>query len=280
MSVKVVTDSTADLPAEVARELDITVVPLYVHFGSQVFRDGVDLSAEEFYRKLLQGPTLPTTSAPSPGIFQEVYEKLSSATEEIISLHVSSKLSATHQSALLAKEQGKLKGRVEVVDSQTVSMGLGLLAILAAKAARGGAKLDEILALVRQAIPRTHFFGLLDTLEYLQKGGRIGKAQAFLGTLLSVKPILSVREGEVHPVERVRTRSKALERLFELTRDLCPAEEMAVFHSTAPQEADALSKRLKTLYGGKEPYRSRFGPVLGTYVGPGALGVAIIQETR
>lgn len=280
MSVKVVTDSTADLPAEVARELDITVVPLYVHFGSQVFRDGVDLSAEEFYRKLLQGPTLPTTSAPSPGTFQEIYEKLSSTTEEIISLHVSSKLSATHQSALLAKEQGKLKGRVEVMDSQTVSMGLGLLAILAAKAAKGGAKLDEILALVRQAIPHTHFFGLLDTLEYLQKGGRIGKAQAFLGTLLSVKPILSVREGEVHPVERVRTRSKALERLFELTRDLCPAEEMAVFHSTAPQEADALSERLKTLYGGKEPYRSRFGPVLGTYVGPGALGMALIQETR
>lgn len=280
MGVKIVTDSTADLPPEVAQELDIAVVPLYVHFGSQVYRDGVDLSADEFYRKLIQGPILPTTSAPSPGIFQELYTKLSSVTDEILSLHISSKLSATHQSALLGKEHGEKKCRVEVIDTQTISIGLGLLAILAAKAARRGARLEEILALVRQAIPHTHLLGLLDTLEYLQKGGRIGKAQAFLGTLLSVKPILAVREGEVHPVERVRTRPRAIERLFELARDLLPGQEAAVFYNTTPQEADSLAERLKPLLGGKELYRARVGPALGTHMGPGALGVAIIQKER
>lgn len=279
MKVRVVTDSTADLPPGLAQELGITVVPLYVHFGTEVFRDGIDLGADEFYRRLASSPTLPTTSAPSPGDFAQTYDRLAREADAIVSIHISSKLSATHGSALLGEEQHQSQAcRIEVIDSLQVSMALGLLAIEAARMAQKGTAIDEILSWLRRALPHTHLFGLLDTLEYLHKGGRIGRAQAFLGSLLHVKPIIEVREGQVFPLERARSRSKGIERLIEQAASFKGIEALSVIHSTGAGEAEALRQRLGHLFPPEKAHLARFGPVLGTYVGPGTLAIALIAR--
>ncbi len=278
MAVKVVTDSTSDIPAEVARELEIAVVPLYLHFGNEVYQDGVDLSADEFFHKLVTAPELPKTSAPSAGAFMETYERLATETNEIISIHISTKLSATYNAASLGKRGMEAPCRVEVVDSLSASIGLGLLAITAAKAALAGANLGEITATISQAIPRTYYFGMLDTLEYLYKGGRIGKAQAFLGSMLNVKPLLTLRDGEAYPLERVRGRPKALAKLCELVEKFHHVKEMAIAHTTTSEELEALAIRLSSLFPADQTYKSRCGATMGTYLGPGALTVAVIED--
>ncbi len=278
MAVKVVTDSTADLPLTVAQELGITVVPLFVHFGTEVYRDGTELGADEFYRRLVHGNILPKTSAPPSGLFTKVYRKLGAESEGVISIHISHKLSATYESALLGRQALGGDYHVEVIDSLNASMALGLLVILAAKAAQAGANLKEVTELVQQAIPQSHLIGLVDTLEYLHKGGRIGKAQAFLGTALSIKPLLTIRGGETYPIKRVRTRSRAIDELCKLARGFQPFKEMATLSSSAPEEAEMLTERLASLFPKNKIYRARFGPILGTYVGPGSLGIGFIKE--
>jgi len=278
MAVRVVTDSTSDIPAQVAQELGITVVPLYIHFGNEVHRDGVDISAAEFYARLVNEPQLPKTSAPSSGTFTETYQDLATQTDEVISIHISSKLSATYNSALVGKEGVEAACRVEVVDSLSASMGLGLLAIVAAKAALAGADLDQVTAIVARDIPNTHYFGLVDTLEYLHKGGRIGKAQALLGSVLNVKPLIEVRDGEVYPLERVRGQAKALTRLCEQVQKYPRIKEMAIAHTTTPEELEELSVRLSTSFPKDRIYRSQCGATIGTYVGPGALTMGLIAE--
>ena len=273
--VKIVTDSTSDLPQKVAQDLGITVVPLYVHFGEEVYQDGVDLATDDFYRKLLSSPTLPKTSAPSPAAFHEVYSRLAQEGEAIFSIHISPNLSATCGAARLGSEG--LECPISIVDSQSASMACGLLAIMAAKAASEGATLEEVDKLVGEAIPRTLLFGLLDTLEYLHKGGRIGKASAFLGTMLKVKPILLVRGGEALPVERVRSRPKAIDRLCEMIQEFGTILEMAVLYNTTPEEAETLAQRLSPAFPPERMYRAKFGPVMGTYVGPGSLGIALTR---
>ena len=199
MTVKVITDSTADLPPALAEELGITVVPLNVHFGTEVYRDGVEITADEFYRRLVTASRLPTTSQPTPGDFLSAYDEMGQTTDEILSVHVSAKLSGTMNSATQAREEYGGACRIEIIDSLQGSMGLGMLAIAAAEAARRGDSLDDVVTETRAAIPKVGFIGLLDTLEYLEKGGRIGKAQAFMGSLLRIKPLLTIRDGEAHP---------------------------------------------------------------------------------
>ena len=277
MVVRVVTDSTADIPKEVAQELGITVVPLSVHFGEEVYQDGVDLFADEFFHKLQNSPTLPTTSQPSGGSFAQVYDELAAETEEIISIHISNKLSGTYNSAILGREAMGAKCRVEVIDSFLASMGLGVVVIAAAEAAREGANLDQIAELTRQDASRSHFFGAVDTLEYLQKGGRIGRAQAFLGTLLNIKPLIGIEDGEIYGLEKVRSRKRVLERLVEFTSGFKSIDKISVVHSTTPDEAEILVERLASIFPPQQIYRARFGPVIGTYLGPRALGVAVME---
>lgn len=273
--VKVVTDSAADLPPGVAQELGITVVPLYVHFGQEVFRDGVDLAADEFFQRVATSPQFPTTSAPGPGVFAVAYEGLLAQGHQVISIHLSSKLSATHQAAVTATQyMGQAK--LAVVDSQSVSLGVGLLAMAAARAAQEGQDLGQVVAQVESAIPRTQIVFTLDTLEYLQKGGRIGRAQAFLGSVLNIKPILHIKEGEVHPLERARSRVKAINRLCDIVTARGPAEALGVIYTTTPQEADEVAKRLAPLAAGKEVSVAQLGAVLGVHGGPGVVGVALI----
>ena len=277
MTVKIVTDSTSDISGEVVRELGITVVPLYVHFGREVYQDGIDLSADEFYHKLVTEPELPKTAAPSAGTFMETYEKLADETDEIISIHVSSKLSATYSSALLGKGGMKVSCRVELIDTLSASIGLGLIVITAAKAALAGAKLDEIVSMIKQTIPKTHYFGIVDNLEYLYKGGRIGKAQSFLGSMLNVKPLLSVQDGEVHPLEKVRGRSNAIDRVCQLAGEYPNIKEMAIAHTTTPDDLEMFAERLASLFPIEKIYKSRCGPTIGTYLGPGCLTIALIE---
>ena len=278
MKIKIVTDSTSDLPAQMVRELDITVVPALVQFGDKVYRDGVDLSTQEFYHRLQTNSVLPRTSAPSPGTFKEVYGRLAREAEAIVSIHVSAKMSATYDAARLGSAD--LKCPISIIDSQTASMACGLLVIVAARAAREGASLSEIEAMTQTAVPLTVTYGVFGTLEYLYKGGRIGRAQAFLGSILKLNPILAIRAGEILPIARVRTRPKAIERLCEILRASGVPREMSVMSTTEPEEAEALAKRLSPLFPSERMYRASIGPAMGTYVGPGAVGVSVIWKEK
>ncbi|MCX6023670.1 MAG: DegV family protein, partial [Chloroflexi bacterium] len=213
MAVKIVTDSTADIPAAMASNLDISVVPLNVHFGAESLRDGVDLTTDGFFVRLPQSPVLPTTSQPSPGAFLETYTALLDAGHDVLSVHISAKLSGTMNSALLAQRELPAGAPLEIVDTGFTSMALGMAVIEAARAAQSGAGLAEAAAVARRTVGRTHLLMFLETLEYLQKGGRIGKAQALLGSLLSFKPILAFKNSEVLPAGRIRTRGKAIDHL-------------------------------------------------------------------
>ena len=276
MTVRVVTDSTADLPPALAEEMGITVVPLNVHFDDAVFLDGVDISPDEFYRRLVSSPNLPKTSQPAVGAFMETYQQLLTDADGIVSVHISSKVSGTHNAAQQAvTELGS--DAIEVVDTLQASLALGLIAVAAARTAQSGASLPEVLAEARSASRRARFFGLVETLEYLEKGGRIGKAQAFLGSLLRIKPILTLQEGIAHPVEKVRTRAKGLERLAAIIKGLGPLEALGVMASDVAEGAEELSNAVAHHLPGVDVVASRFGPVLGTYLGPGSLGIALLQ---
>lgn len=277
MTVRIVTDSTSDIPASLAAELGISVVPLSVIFGDEVYKEGIDITHDLFYEKLVRSKVLPTTSAPSVGDFLEVYEKVLKETNEIVSIHISSKLSATYNNACQAARQLADQGaRIEVIDSLSVSFGLTFLAAAAARAARNGADIDEIRRIVEQMIPRVHLLVVLDTLEYLRRGGRIGRARAFLGAMLKVKPILTIRDGEVHPEERVRTKAMAIERILQIATSY-RIREACVGYSTNAQEAEEIRRRLEAAAPGVEVGVVRLGPVLGVHAGPGVVGVGILE---
>ena len=280
MAVKIVTDTLSDITSDIAEGLDITVVPVYVRFGDEVYRDRIEMTTDEFYRRLIHDSTLPTTTQPSPGDFADVFNKLAKDTDEILVVTLSSKLSGTYQSALHAKSMVGKKCRIEVIDSLTVVMGLGLIVISAAKAAQTGASLDELMALVRRAMPRSHAVMSFDTLKYLAKGGRIGKAQGLLGSLLSVKPILTIKDGEVSPLTRVRSRAAGMDYLYHYVANFPKIEGLAVEHATTPDDAEALVERLGSLYPKDRIIKSTVSPVIGTYVGPHVLSVSILEGEK
>jgi len=276
MAVKIVTDSLGDIPSEVAEELGITVIPVNVIFGTISYRDGIDLTTEQFYHKLATSKIFPTTIVPPLGVFVDTYDKLAEETNEIAVITNSHKLSASYETALLAKERMKRKCRVEVIDSQSAVMGQGLIVIAAAKAAKAGAKLDKVLDVVGEDIPRAHARMAFDTLEYLSRGGRIGKAKTFLGTVLKVSPILGIRDGEVYPFAREHSRARAIDYLYNFATSFSHIDEMAVEDATTPDEADELAKRLADKFPEQRIYRTKVSPVVGAHVGPHVLGVAVL----
>jgi DegV family protein with EDD domain len=236
-----VTDSTADLPPALAEELGITIVALYVRFGNQTYRDRVDITEDEFYQRLLNDPIHPNTSQPTPQDFANVYRELSKQADGIVSIHISGKLSGTCNSALQAKELVVAECPVEVVDSEMVSMGLGLLATEAATIANSGKGLQQVVEEVKQSISSTHVWALFDTLKYLALGGRIGKAKALLGTILNIKPILVVKDGEMAPASQARTRAKGIGMLYDYVNTVTDIQDLSVVYSTTPDEAQVLS---------------------------------------
>ncbi|HHZ62163.1 MAG TPA: DegV family protein [Dehalococcoidia bacterium] len=278
MAIKVVTDSTSDLPADVAESLGIEVVPLNVHFGSDVYKDRVNLMPDAFYDKLINGDVLPTTSQPSVGEFIDVYERLGSDADGIVSVHLSEKLSGTMNSARLASQQANADCPIEVVDTFQVSMGVGICAMEAAEVANSGGDMNQVILAARNAVTRSQCFFMLETLEFLQKGGRIGKAQALIGNLLKIRPMLMLQEGEVHPLGRERTRRKGIAKLVDTVEELAPISGLAVMYSTGPDEAQILVQNVsKFMIEGREPMMLQIGPVIGTYAGPDTLGIALIS---
>jgi DegV family protein with EDD domain len=239
MPVKIITDSTADIPPELAHELGITVVPMYVRFGETTYRDGVDIQLDEFYDKLVNSKIHPTTSQPSPADFAKAYNEACKDNYDILSIHVSAKLSGTYNSALQGKELSQVKCNINVTDSESVTMALGMTALLAARMAKAGENLQKITTTVKQAITNTHLMGTFDTLKYLVIGGRIGKAKALLGSVLNVKPVLVMREGELHPVSNVRTHAKGIEKMVDFVNESLPIQEMTVIHTTTPDTANS-----------------------------------------
>lgn len=276
MVVKIVTDSTSDIPPETARSLGIAIVPAYVRFGDKVYRDRVDITADEFFQKLVESNIPPATSAPSPGDFAETYHKLLQESDNILSIHVTSKLSAICNAALQGKEALGEQGRhIEVIDSQSLSMGLGLITIAVARAAQEGKSLEEVANTAHQAIPQTHVMGLLDTFKYVLRGGRLGKAAGLLGAMLNVKPLLTMREGELSPIGFARNRPKGVERLVEFVKSTLHIDELAIVYSTTPREAETLADKMKCLVQRAPLHISRLGPALGAHGGPGVLLVAL-----
>jgi DegV family protein with EDD domain len=278
LSVRIVTDSTSDIPPHLAQQLGIAVVPLSVIFGEDAYKENIDISPDLFYDKLVKSKELPTTSAPSVGDFLDTYREVLKETDEILSIHISSKLSATYNNACQAAAQLNDEGaRIDVVDSKVVSLGMHFMARSAAVMAASGATIEAIQKRVEGMIPRMHIHILLDTLEYVRRGGRIGRARAFIGSMMRVKPILSIMDGEVHPGERVRTRSHALDRMFQIATSYPKIEEIGVAYSTNAQEAEAMKQRLEDALEGTVVDMTRLGPVIGVHGGPGVLGIGILE---
>jgi DegV family protein with EDD domain len=280
MAIKIITDSTSDLPADLAEKANIRVVPLYINFmgdGNQIqsLRDGIDVDPDEFYHRLGQESKLPTTSQPSVQDFTEVYQEYLENGDQIISIHVSSKLSGTWNSATQAHEQLDGNPNLVIIDSGLVSMGMGMAVLAGAQALNNGKSFEEIQEVIHAACSKLKLFCMVDTLEYLQKGGRLGKGAAFLGSLLSLKPILALTDGEIQPFERVRTRRKALDRLGSIGEEFSKIDEACILYTTTPEDAEELKTRISRLIPSDKIITTRLGPVVGTHVGPGAIGLIV-----
>jgi DegV family protein with EDD domain len=280
MVVKIVTDTLSDITGDLTSEIGVTVVPLYVRFGETLYRDRVEISTDEFYRRLINEGAFPSTTQPTPNDFLEVYKKLSKETDEILVIVVSSKLSGTYQSAIQARELLKRECRIEVVDSLSVAMGEGLLVIDAARAVKEGAKLDEVTAMTRKAVSRSHLIAYFDTLKYLARGGRIGKAQGLLGSMLSVKPLLTIREGEMAPLTRVRSFSAGLDHVYSMVAAYPNIKLLAVEHSTSLENANKMVEKLSSIFPKEKIYRSVISPVVGTYAGPDAMAISFLEAEK
>ncbi len=278
MTVKIISDSSADIPAQLVEELGITVIPALVCFGDETYRDGVDITTEQFYEQLPHSQPLPHTSVPTPPTFAETYDKLAEETDEIVFITLSHKLSAIYEVALQSVKLMKRKCRIEVIDSNWALMSHGLIVIEAAEAAQAGASLDEVVALTRKNIGRADIRIAFDTLEYLKRGGRIGKAQAFFGSLLKINPILCIKDGETYPVARERSRSKAIEHLYNFAMGYANIEEVAIEDGTTPAEAETLLERINAKFPQARIYRSKVSPAVGVHVGPHVIAVSILGD--
>jgi DegV family protein with EDD domain len=276
--VKLVTDSASDLPPEVAKDLEITVIPLNVQFGRETYKDRVDLTAEDFYHKLENSSTLPTTSAPGPGFFAEVFDDLAIKHSQILGVFLSRKFSATYESAVQGVKLMKRKCQVEIVDSTLGIMGQGLLVMEAARKALSGANLSELVGVVSKTIPRIHIRITLDTLEYLARGGRIGKVQALMGAILRMNPILGIKDGVAVHCARVRSRAKAMDWLCEFASKFEKVKALAVEYGTNADEAKAFARRISSMFPKIPIYLSNVSPVIGTHTGPNVLSLTVMEE--
>jgi DegV family protein with EDD domain len=278
--VAIVTDSISSMTQAMGREYGVHVVPIHILFGAQAYLDGIDLFAPQFYQKLNGNKQLPTTSQPTAIDFSECYRKLVGQTEAIVSIHASGKVSATVDSARAAsKELADLP--IHVVDCRTLSMGQGLVVIAAARAAAEGKSAKEIVQLVENLSAKTNVIFTVETLEYLRRGGRIGGATALLGTALKIKPVLHIAEGQVEPLEKPRTRKRAVGRLIDLMGERVASSNSvhaAVLHCAAPADAERLADRVAQEFNCVELITAEAGPTIGTHGGPGTLGIAFYAE--
>jgi DegV family protein with EDD domain len=280
VAVRIVTDSACDLDDARAKELDIEIVPLTIRFGEREYVDRTELSNDEFWQKVAATDRLPETAAPSAGAFEEVFQRLSDeGADGIVCINLSSALSATMQSAQLASKVLEGICPVAVIDSGSVSMGLGHQALFAAQMAADGADLDAIVAATEDRARRMRLYATLDTLEHLRRGGRVGAARALMGGVLSIKPVVEVREGVVAEAGKVRTRSKSLQYLVDRVAEADAPDTVYVFHAQAP-DIDELLERLAPVYPREAIEVGAIGPVIGTHCGPRTIGVGWVDSTQ
>ncbi len=277
--VAIVTDSTANLPPAILEEFHVQVIPLTLIWDGVSYADGVDITTSEFYNRLATSSTLPSTSQPPAAAFKDCFQDLLAEGKDVVAILISSGISGTVNSALQAQTELD-PGRVEVVDSKTAGMAAGLHILAAARKAVAGGSLQEVAGVARQAQEKTDVVFAVDTLEFLHKGGRIGGAKRFLGSMLNIKPILEMREGIIDAVDQVRTRKRALERLMDLIEEKAGGEtplRMAVMHSNVPEQAQALIEEVKARFDPAEIYLAELSPVIGTHVGPGTLAITCMH---
>ena len=279
MTVRIVTDSTCDVPPEIAEQLHIEIVPVYINIGDQSYLDGVELSRRDFFINLPQYDSFPTTAAPASGAFTHVYQELvDQGTTQILSLHIAANLSNTFNAARLGAEDVP-GAQVSLWDTRQITMGSGLQVIAAAEAAADGASMDEILAMLQVARPKTRIYAILDTLEFLRRSGRVSWAQFGLGTLLRIKPVLEVYEGDVIMKERVRTTKRATRRLIELVESQQPFARLAVLHANNLEGANHIQDMAAHLFpNGRNPLLMEITPAIGSHIGPGAVGFAFTTK--
>src|SRR5947209_3017253 len=276
--IPIVTDSSCDLPANVADEHGITIVPLTIRFGEEELVDRRDLTPAQFWERCAASAALPETAAPSPGSFEEAFRAAAaSGAEGVVCVNISSRLSATSQSAQAAAQAVADTVPVKVIDSRSVTLGLGMIVLEAARRVEAGGTLDEVAAAAEDASRRARVLGTLDTLENLKKGGRIGGAQALLGSLLSIKPAIEVRDGAVEPGPKQRTRSKALRYLVDQVAAEPAIEHLAVMHGAAPDLGDLLDL-LAPHFPRDQIIVGDIGPVVGAHTGPRTIGVAYLVK--
>ena len=276
MTVAVVTDSTCDIPAGLAEELGIAVVPLYVQFGKKSYRDSFDITGEEFYYRLVHDADYPKTSTPNTNDFVTIYTELAKKTNEIISIHISAGISGTYNVAVASAKEVEADCRIEMVDSQSVIMGLGLLVMEAAKAARGGMGLNELTDMVRNLIPKTHALITFDTIKYLYRGGHASKTQVLLGSALKMNPLVEVKN-ELLPYGRAVGRTRAIKALYKYLSGFPHPRSLAVEYATSSEEAKAIKERLEEIYPGVPICTTMASATIGAHVGPTALTVAMIE---
>ncbi|MGD9099257.1 MAG: DegV family protein [Anaerolineae bacterium] len=281
-SIQIVTDSTAQLDPDLAEELGIIIVPLEISFGKKKFREGVDLTPGEFFRRVNRSPVIPSAAAPTMEQFRQVYAELSQSTDKILSVHVSDKLNKTCANARAAADHFLGRCEIIVIDSQTISLGLSILTQAMARAAGQGRLMDDIVRLARGMIPHIYAVFVTETLEYLERDGRLSKSQAILGTMLSIKPFLAIEEGEIVPMEKARTRDKAIDKLVEFVSEFSRVEQIAVVQSPvrASNEARHLLDRLRSNFPMYNFQTITYGPTLGTYIGPASLGLIVYEGMR
>jgi len=277
MTVRIVTDSTCDLPSEVISKLGITVLPLYIHVGNRDYLDGIDMTRDEFYTKLPTFSHHPTTAVPSPQKFHAVYDALADeGASEILSIHISNTLSAIVDVAQTAAAESR-SIPVSVLDSRQLSLGTGFLVQKAAEMAKAGSKVKEILPVLEDQIKRTHVWAALNTLEFLRRSGRMNGVISSIGEFIQLKPILKMYDG-VSGAERVRTRKKAVQRLVDRFKSYAPFEKVAFLHSEAGEDARALRDDVQELLPDGEIWIEVINPVLGTHIGPGVVGFASVSK--
>ena len=274
MTVRIITDSTADIPLDIAKELNIVVIPQYLIFGAKSYKDRIDITEDEFYDKLVHGKVQPTTSQPTPQDFINLYNDIGKDADGILSIHIGTKLSGTVNSAHQAKKAVKLDCPIEVIDSHLVAMALGMVVIEAARMAKAGKNLKEITSAAKHMCSRVRLLALFDTLEYLSRGGRIGKAKSLVGSLLNVKPLLTLKDGEFVPVSQARNKTKGKEKLIEFLKTLKDVEDLCVIYSSNAEEARELAESI-TDFPRERIMLARLGPVVGAHAGPGLLAIAV-----
>ena len=275
--VKILTDSTADIPPDVVERLGIMVLPMKIHVGQKTLRDGIDITAQDFFQKAEHAPAPPTTTPPSPREFEEAFAELTRQSDEVVAIFVSSKLSQTFRIATRAAAPLLGRSKIVIIDSQLITVGLGMLVTAAAQAAADGASLDDVVRLVRGLIPRIYIAFFVETLDYLERGGRVGKAQALLGGMLNIKPLLILEEGEIVALEKVRTRQKAIEKLVEFITEFTRIERMVILHSTTPEDVKLLIEQINLVLPNLDISVDNYGPVMATHLGPNALGVVVYE---